>query len=134
MFFKALSLKAKNSIAAAALFVLGVGAAGTIAYISISRMLEHSLASSVAAAAREGTDVLEDIGRRMSTYAELLAQRPDIVTVVEQGDPGALEKLAVAEFKRLNASDPSVATMEFTDAKGVIVIRGHNPAKKGDDK
>jgi methyl-accepting chemotaxis protein len=134
MFLKALSLKAKSSIAAATLFVLGVGAAGAIAYISIGRMLEHSLATSVAAAAREGVDVLEDVGRRMNTYADLLASRADLVALVGQRDPATLEQGAVAEFKRLNALDPSVATLEFTDAKGVIVVRGHNPAKKGDDK
>jgi methyl-accepting chemotaxis protein len=134
MVLKTLSLKAKSSLAATALFILGVGAAGTIAYISISRVLENSLASGVATATKEGMDALEDIGRRMNTYAELLARRPDIIALLEQNEPAGLEKFAVAEFKALNASDPSVAALEFTNAKGVIVIRGHNPSKKGDDK
>ena len=134
MFLRKLSLKAKCCIAASALFVLGVGSAGTIAYVSISRVLENSLAINVAAASREGTDALQDIDRRMNTYAELFARRPDVVAVVEQNDAGALEKLAVAEFNALHASDPSVATLEFTDARGVVIMRGHHPAKKGDDK
>ncbi|TYL83680.1 hypothetical protein [Bradyrhizobium cytisi] len=46
----------------------------------------------------------------------------------------ALEDLAVSEFKSLHANDSAVATMEITDAKGVILQRGHNPAKRGDDK
>ena len=134
MVLRKLSLKAKCCIAAVALFVLGVGSVGTIAYVSISRVLEDSLAINVAAATREGTDALSDIDRRMNTYAELFARRPDVVAVVEQSDAGALEKLAVTEFNALHASDPSVASLEFTDAKGVVIMRGHHPAKKGDDK
>jgi methyl-accepting chemotaxis protein len=134
MFLKKLSLKAKCSIAAGALFVLGVGSAGTIAYVSISRVLEDSLAINVAAATREGTDALQDIDRRMNTYAELFARRPDVVAMVEQNDAGALEKFAVAEFNALHTSDSGVAALEFTDAKGVVIMRGHHPAKKGDDK
>jgi methyl-accepting chemotaxis protein len=106
----------------------------TIAYVSISRVLEDSLAINVAAATREGTDALQDIDRRMNTYAELFARRPDVVALVEQNDAGALEKFAVAEFNALHASDPSVASLEFTDAKGVVIMRGHHPSKKGDDK
>ena len=127
-------MKTKSAIAATLLFILGVCAAGTIAYISITRVLENSLASSVAASTREGMDALGDIGRRMNTYAELFARRPDIIALIEQGDAAALEKFAVAEFKALNASDPSVASLEFTNGKGVIVIRGHFPSRKGDDK
>ncbi len=134
MFLRKLSLKAKCCIAASALFVLGVGSAGTIAYVSISRVLEDSLAINVAAASREGMDALQDIDRRMNTYAELLARRPDVVAMIDRHDAEALEKFAVAEFNALHASDPSVATLEFTDARGVVVMRGHHPSKKGDDK
>jgi len=45
-----------------------------------------------------------------------------------------LEAFFVREFKALKAADPTVATLEATDASGVVIIRGHNPAKKGDDK
>ena len=96
-------------------------------------MLRSSLAYNVAAATREGTDALSDIDRRMNTYAELFARRPDVVAVVEQNDAGALE-VRRCRVDALHASDPSVASLEFTDAKGVVLMRGHNPAKKGDDK
>ncbi len=70
----------------------------------------------------------------MNTYAELFARRPDVVAMIQQNDAVALETFAVAEFKALNASDASVASLEFTNANGVVVIRGHHPSKKGDDK
>ena len=70
----------------------------------------------------------------MGAYADFLARHPDIVAVVKSNDPKTLEAVLVREFKALKAVDPTVASIEVTDAKGVIVMRGHNPAKKGDDK
>jgi methyl-accepting chemotaxis protein len=57
-----------------------------------------------------------------------------LVAAVKNGDPAALEAVFVREFKALKTIDPTVASMEATDAKGVVIIRGHNPTKKGDDK
>jgi methyl-accepting chemotaxis protein len=40
----------------------------------------------------------------------------------------------VAEFQRIRAQDPTVGAIEVTDAQGIIVMRGHNPQRRGDNK
>jgi methyl-accepting chemotaxis protein len=134
MFHALGSLKVKVGVAAAVLFAAGLAAAGTVSFFSMTAVSEQSHADHVSRAIKEGRETLKDVRARMGVYADFLARHPDVVAVVKKNDPAALQDVLVREFKALKAADPTAASIEVTDAKGVIVMRGHNPAKKGDDK
>ncbi|HXW27752.1 MAG TPA: methyl-accepting chemotaxis protein [Xanthobacteraceae bacterium] len=128
------SLKVKASVAAATLFVAGLATAGGLSYVAMNAVAEQSHENETSRAIKEGLETLKEVGTRMAGYANILARHPDLVATVKSGDPATLEAVFVREFKALKAADPTVASMEATDARGVVIIRGHNPTKKGDDK
>ncbi len=128
------SLKAKASFAAAAIFAAGLAVAGTVSFFAMSAISDQSHRQQMSSAIKEGLETLKDVRSRMAVYSDFLARHREVIAVVKAGDPASLEATFVREFKALKAADPTVATLEVTDAKGVIVMRGHNPAKKGDDK
>ena len=128
------SLKVKASVAAAALFLAGLATAGALSYVAMNTVAEQSHENQTSRAVEEALETLKEVRTRMAGYASILARDPDLVAVVKSKDPAMLEAFFVREFKALKAADPTVATMEATDASGVVIIRGHNPAKKGDDK
>jgi methyl-accepting chemotaxis protein len=128
------SLKVKASVAAATLFVAGLATAGGLSYVAMNAVAEQSHENETSRAVKEGLETLKEVGARMTGYASILAKHPGLVATVKNGDPATLETVFVREFKALKAADPTVATMEATDARGVVIIRGHNPTKKGDDK
>ncbi|MGE0743744.1 MAG: methyl-accepting chemotaxis protein [Rhodospirillales bacterium] len=70
----------------------------------------------------------------MLGMATLLANNPAIAEAVAQGSDDKLKALMPAQFALLKTIDPLVSSVEVTDARGVIVMRGHNPDRKGDDK
>jgi methyl-accepting chemotaxis protein len=128
------SLKVKACLAAAAIFAAGLAIAGAVSFFAMSAISEQSHTDQMSAAIEAGLETLKDVRARMVVYANALSRHPDVVAVVKKNEPAALEAVLVREFKALHAVDPTVASMEVTDARGVIVMRGHNPAKKGDDK
>ncbi|WP_420475154.1 methyl-accepting chemotaxis protein [Noviherbaspirillum sp. ST9] len=71
---------------------------------------------------------------RVTTLANMLGRRSDIAAAVAGNDETLLERLMVTEFKGIHANDVTIKTIEVTNAKGVVIMRGHNPSKKGDDK
>jgi methyl-accepting chemotaxis protein len=129
-----LSLKAKAGVAAAVLFAAGLAIAGGLSFLAMSAVTEDSHAERLSRAIQEGLSTLKDVRIRMGTYADMLSRHPDVVAAVKSNDPAVLQQVLVREFTNLHASDATVASLEATDAKGVIVMRGHNPGKKGDDK
>ena len=127
-------LKWKTSIAAIAVLVLGMVTACGVAYVAVGQALEKSMAARVAGAAKHGMTALDDVRRRVDAYARLFAARPDLAEMLEANDVERLERTAVVDFNDLCAIDALFGTLEFTDARGVVVMRGHSPGKKGDDK
>jgi methyl-accepting chemotaxis protein len=128
------SLKVKACVAAAAIFAAGLAIAGAVSFYAMSAVSEQSHTDQMSASIKEGLETLKDVRARMGVYANTLSRHPEIVAVVKKNEPAALETVLVREFKALHAVDPTAASMEVTDAKGIIVMRGHNPSKKGDDK
>jgi len=128
------SLKVKASAAAAALFVVGLTIAGGLSYVAMNSATDNAHENRTSSAAKEGLEALKEVGTRMGVYASMLARHPDVVAAVKGNDTANLENVFVREFKALHAADPTVASMEVTNAKGVVVMRGHNPPKRGDDK
>lgn len=128
------SLKVQAGMAAAAMFAVGVLAAGILSYGAMSRTLEDAHTQRLLAGTNVGLQALNGVGDRMNVYAEIVARHPDLISTVQRGDAPGLEAFSVQEFKAIHAVDPALATLEITDAKGVVIQRGHNPAKRGDNK
>jgi methyl-accepting chemotaxis protein len=121
-------------MAAAVIFTVGAITAGAISYDAMSRTLDQAHRDVVSAAANDGVAALAAVGNRMKAYSDILARHPDLVAAVQKRDIADLEAVAVREFKAIHAQDPALATLELTDARGVVLQRGHSPAKRGDDK
>ena len=128
------SLKVQAGMAAAAMFSVGVLAAGLLSYAAMSRTLEEAQNQRLLAGSSVGLQALNGVGDRMTVYAEIVARHPDLIGSVQRADASGLEAFSVQEFKAIRAVDPALATLEITDAKGVVIQRGHNPAKRGDNK
>jgi methyl-accepting chemotaxis protein len=128
------SLKAKACVAAAMVFAVGLAIAGAVSFYAMSAVSEQSHAEQMSSSIKEALEALKDVRSRMGMHANVLTRHPDVVAAVKKNDSSALEAVMVREFKAINALDPTVASMEITDAKGIITMRGHNPSRKGDDK
>ncbi|MBF0204602.1 MAG: HAMP domain-containing protein [Desulfamplus sp.] len=75
----------------------------------------------------------QEVGR-LGGYSKIIAEDASISGLVASGDTKALETVMVNAFKKLNSQDSSVHTLEVTDAGCVVLMRGHNPKKSGDNK
>ncbi|WP_304744953.1 methyl-accepting chemotaxis protein [Bradyrhizobium sp.] len=128
------SLRSRAGMAAAVIFSAGAIAAGAISYDAMGRTLDQGQMDVLSAAATEGVTALAGVGNRMKVYGDMLARHPDVIAAVQKRDLADLETVAVREFKAIHAQDPALASLEVTDAKGIVLQRGHNPAKRGDDK
>src|SRR5690606_34769945 len=64
---------------------------------------------------------------------ELYAKDPEIQQLLTNKDRDAIQSVGEALFKRLNALH-KLTVMELGDENGTVYLRGHNPAKFGDDK
>jgi methyl-accepting chemotaxis protein len=128
------SLKGKAAIAAAVIFAAGLALSGVVSFFAMSAITETAHLESLTTSTKEGLEALKDVRARMAVYSDVLVRHPEVIDAVKKNDPAALEAVLVREFKALKAVDPTIATIEVTDRKGVIVMRGHNPGRKGDDK
>ena len=128
------SLKVKAGAAAAIMFTAGVITAGALSYDAMSKTLDQGHQDVLRAAANDGLAALSAVSDRMKVYADVLGRHPDIVGAVQKHDGKELEAVTVREFKAIHGADPALATLEVTDSKGVVLQRGHSPAKRGDDK
>jgi methyl-accepting chemotaxis protein len=128
------SLKVQAGMVAAAMFAVGVLATGLLSYSAMSRTLEEAHDQRLLAGANVGLQALNGVGDRMNVYSEIVARHPDLISTVQRADAAGLEAFSVQEFKAIHAVDPALATLEITDVKGVVIQRGHNPAKRGDNK
>jgi methyl-accepting chemotaxis protein len=128
------SLKVQAGAAAAVMFAIGVITTGALSYAAMSRTLEQGHRDVLSAGANGGLEALAAVSNRMKVYADVLARHPDIIAAMQKSDGRELEAVTVREFKAIHEADHALAALEVTDAKGIVVQRGHNPAKRGDDK
>lgn len=114
---------------------LAVGLLAVLASVqSLGQLRDSRLHAALEAAAENTEGMLQGGIARMGTYATALAQDPALATAAAAGDGAALRTHLVPAFAALRASDPRIAVLEMTDARGVVLARGHNPARAGDDK
>lgn len=75
-----------------------------------------------------------DSGVALMGYAALVAQNPEIAAAIDVSRRDVLRDRLVSLFAALKAANPAVHTLEVTDRRGIILLRGHDPEKFGDDK
>lgn len=83
---------------------------------------------------RVAKDSIAGILTRVEAYAGTAAKDETLAKAIAENRVEAMEKLMVAYFQHLQDRDPTITTVEITDAQGVVALRGHNPGKKGDLK
>jgi methyl-accepting chemotaxis protein len=101
---------------------------------SLGQLRDSRLQASLEAAADHTEDLIRKSIATMGTYATALAQDAGMVAAVAAGDGAALRAHLVPAFVALRGSDPRISVLEVTDARGVVVLRGHNPGQAGDNK
>ena len=105
-----------------------------LAHLALRQDALSELAREAMSAKARATDVLSKIGQRIDTYATIYAAHPEVIGVMQSGDKAAMREVFVRLFNQTQALDPVVGSMEITNAAGIVVMRGHNPDRTGDDK
>ncbi len=103
-------------------------------WLRLKQASEANNAAAADKAARVAETSLDGIRERLTAYATLIQRRADIVQALASGDQDTLDRLIVDAFTRLRAADPTLSTLEVTNGEGIVVIRGHRPDRRGDDK
>jgi methyl-accepting chemotaxis protein len=127
-------MKLRIAIAVSVLLVIAITVSSIIAVTAIRRASDDDYLAISRGAARTATATMAAIQDRMTAYADLLSRDPAIADALAAGDQAALERRVLADYQPLHAHDEAVKSMEVTNANGVVLFRGHNPAKRGDDK
>lgn len=103
-------------------------------YFVMSRELEADYREKIKAAAGNILATKEALENKISAYADIYARNTEISQAVASKDAIQLEKIMVSEYNALYRMDSTIHAFEVTDAKGTVLMRGNNPAVKGDDK
>jgi methyl-accepting chemotaxis protein len=129
-----LSVRTKLIAGTAGLIMTIVVITSAISLWEMHRAVDNERRTGMTLAMHDNVAGLQAILDRLQSYADLLSRRRDIAVALQAADFSRLEPILVAEFQALNKLDPAVNTLEVTDAHGIVFLRGHNPAKRGDDK
>jgi methyl-accepting chemotaxis protein len=129
-----MSLRLKAILTAALLLVIPAFLVSAISYFAMDAQIVAADKEDISRALSHASDTLEEIGARMMNHAALLALNPRIEGALASGDRGGLEKTLVETFNELRRIDPAVDVLEVTDRSGKVLMRGHDPARSGDDK
>lgn len=79
------------------------------------------------------TQYFEQTAADLQYLVELYAKDQEVQQLLMNTDRTAVQSAGEALFNKLNAQH-KLAVMEIGDEKGTVYLRGHNPAKFGDDK
>ncbi len=107
---------------------------GFLSYTITKRNLTQSFQARFERQNSQIHTILKNIEDKIKTYAFIIAQDKELIKALEKEDVGALEKILTSYFKELHRLDPLISTLEVTNKAGIVVMRGHNPQKRGDDK
>jgi len=122
-------------LASTGVIAVTIALALSITAFKLSKDIEEkSLLDSTQQASALSQEILGAVLSRVTSFVDMLSRRPDIAEALAKGDSAALEAVMTGEFKAIHKLDKTVNTIEVTDAHGIVVMRGHNPSKKGDDK
>ncbi len=110
--------------------VLAIGAG----LFSMDSLRHTQMEMALSQAANRAEAALHDSQVAMRTIALGNALRPNIIAATAAADRAALQRLLTTSLEATRASDPRLSILEVTNAAGVVLMRGHNPAQAGDDK
>ncbi len=71
---------------------------------------------------------------KLVNYAAELAENRTLAETVKQKNRESLEKMLTSVYADMRRRDSEINSVEVTDSQGIILMRGHNPTKYGDDK
>ncbi|MBF0309026.1 MAG: HAMP domain-containing protein [Magnetococcales bacterium] len=129
-------MKLKHKMGAGFLvpLVIGFAVLAVVLIQLISRQFVSNYETGIDQRFQSITNAFQELGTAMLGDAYVLASMPGLAQALKEGDRKKLEELMVPAFKGLHAIHDAVTTIEVTDAKGVVLMRGHNPEKFGDNK
>ena len=125
----------RKLVGGASVIVVAVAVvSGLISLLMLNSIVEHERSLQRGQSVKNAIRALNDVEERLRNYADILSRNEGLARSVASGDAATLQRLLVAEFKAVNALDPAASSIEVTDVKGVVAMRGHNPTRFGDDK
>ena len=128
------STRAKLIGLTSALAVVIVALLATVSLYLFDVNGEKNSAENTRRVVQVARESIANILTRVEAYAGTAAQDEALARTIVENQGEAMEKRMVSYFQHLHGRDPTVRTVELTDARGVVVLRGHNPSKKGDPK
>lgn len=132
--FKDYTITRKLIYSIGSLLVLGMAVQTFIATKTISSKTISQFKADMNEKKEGLSNNLMSNARALLGYSINFAGNRAVQEAVKSGNREELQRILVAAFKSLNAVNKIVHTMEVTNASGVILLRGHNPEKYGDDK
>ena len=132
--FKDYTITRKLIYSIGSLLVLGMAVQTFIATKTISSKTISQFKADMNEKKEGLSNNLMSNARALLGYSINFAGNRAVQEAVKSGNREELQRILVAAFKSLNAVNKIVSSMEVTNASGVILLRGHNPEKYGDDK
>ena len=129
-----LSIKVKLMIAVGIAVLLGIVLEVAISGYTVTKTTTSAFELQADDKAAAFADLLLDRAQTMQGYGVQMAQTADLAAAIASKNRAALAELFTAAYQGIHAAVPDIDTIEVTDAAGVILVRGHNPEKFGDDK
>ncbi|MBF0429132.1 MAG: hypothetical protein HQL94_09440, partial [Magnetococcales bacterium] len=129
-------MKLKYKMGAGFLSPLVVGFCGLALFLIllISRQFTNNYETDIDHRLQGVNNLFQELGTAMLADAFVLSNTPGVGEALKSGDRKKLQEIMVPAFKGLHAIHEAVHTLEVSDAKGIMLMRGHNPEKYGDDK
>lgn len=131
---KKLSFKTRLLIAVNFSLLVCLALMMVVSGMTISSLLSAQFGKDMNSRSEALFAMLKDKGDALLGYSVTLARSPEVKSALAAADREQIASRFIDAYKALNAVNPMVHTVEVTDSKGIILARGHNPEKFGDDK
>ncbi|AGX87316.1 methyl-accepting chemotaxis protein [Candidatus Symbiobacter mobilis] len=105
-----------------------------IGYRGVTRLGDTESREMVESSVSAASQMMAAQQGKVTLLADMLGRRRDIATVVADQDAERLELLLTEEYADIHSEDPTIQTLEVTDSQGIVLMRGHKPELKGDNK
>ncbi|MBF0137688.1 MAG: hypothetical protein HQL65_15750 [Magnetococcales bacterium] len=129
-----MQLKYKMGIGFLVPLVMGFAALAIVLIPLISRQFTASYEAGIDQRFQSIDQSFQELGTSLLGDASVLSSMPGLGQALKDQDRQKLQNLMVPAFQGLHAVHDAVTTVEVTDSKGIVVLRGHHPEKFGDDK
>ena len=128
------SIRIKYALATATIFMTAFAIASLIAISEVRNTNDSALRHAAEAAGDNSLVAINALNQRMAAIAEISAVNPRIAEAIQKGNVGNLQLVAEDMLETARSADAAVSTFEVTDINGVVLMRGHNPKVRGDNK